>query len=80
MGKNLGTKFVFYAHPEVLSVLKLVYARHLIDADFYEFTNWDNFIEVKRAMQENDALVLVMSRPGLSFLFPAYGLCPYLIL
>ena len=63
MGKNLGTKFVFYAHPEVLSVLKLVYARHLIDADFYEFTNWDNFIEVKRAMQENDALVLVMSRP-----------------
>lgn len=63
MGKNMGTKFVFYAHPDVLPVLKLVHSRHFIDAEFLEFTDWDNFTEIARKMQDNDALMLVMSRP-----------------
>lgn len=64
MGKNLGTKFVFYSHPDVLNILKLVQSKHLISAEFREFTDWDNFMEVARQMQENDALTLVMSRPN----------------
>lgn len=63
MGKNLGAKFIFYGHPDVLALLQLVQAKHFIDATFREFTDWGNFMEVAREMQDNDALVLVMSRP-----------------
>ena len=64
MGKNLGAKFVFYGHPDVLDILKLVQSKHSISAEFREFTDWDNFTEVAREMQDNDALTLVMSRPN----------------
>lgn len=63
MGKNLGAKFIFYGHPDVLALLQLVQAKHFIDATFREFTDWGNFMVVAREMQDNDALVLVMSRP-----------------
>lgn len=64
LGKNVGTKIVFYGHPTVLHILKDVQAKHMINAEFREFTNWDNFIEIEREMKENDALMLVMSRPN----------------
>lgn len=63
LGKSAGTKIIFYGTPEVLSILKLVQKRHLIDTEFREFKDWGKFREVSREMQENDALVLVMSRP-----------------
>ncbi|MEG1738314.1 MAG: cation:proton antiporter [Odoribacter sp.] len=62
LGKNIGTKLVFYGNPNILNILKLVHSRHFIDAEFKEFTDWDNFTEVAREMQDNDALMLVMSR------------------
>ena len=64
MGKNLGTKFVFYGHSHVLDILRMVHAKHAINADFKEFTDWERFVEVSREMQDNDALMLVMSRPS----------------
>lgn len=64
LGKNVGTKLLFFGHSEVLRVLKLVHSRHVIDAEFREFTDWGNFTEVNREMQDNDALMLVMSRPN----------------
>lgn len=63
MGKNLGTKFVFYGNEPVLKILKLVHAKHFIQAEFRKFTDWGNFVDVSRETQDNDALVLVMSRP-----------------
>lgn len=64
MGKNLGTKFVFYGHSHVLDILRMVHAKHAINAEFKEFTDWGKFVEVSREMQDNDALMLVMSRPA----------------
>lgn len=64
MGKSLGAKFVFYAHPEVIGILKLVHSKHFIDAEFREFVNWDHITEIARQVQGNDALTLVMSRPN----------------
>ncbi len=64
LGKNVGTRIVFNAYPGVLDILKLVHAKHFIDAEFREFTDWNNFKEVAREMQVNDALILVMSRPN----------------
>lgn len=69
LGKNIGTKLAFYAHPDMLDILKQVYSRHVIDAEFREFTDWDQFTEVAREMEANDALMLVMSRPD----YPSYS-------
>lgn len=64
MGKNLGAKFVFYGNTHVLDILRLVHAKHVIHAEFREFTDWEKFVDVSHEMQDNDALVLVMSRPA----------------
>lgn len=69
IGKNVGTKMMFYGHQNVLSILKEVHAKHTINAEFHEFTNWDNFPEVAKGIRENDALILVMSRPD----YPSYS-------
>lgn len=64
MGKNIGTKFLFYAPQEVLAVLKLVHSKHFIDAEFRELDGWEHFSTVSSALVSNDALMLVMSRPN----------------
>lgn len=69
IGKNVGTKMVFYGHHNVLSILKEVHAKHTINADFHELTNWDNLLEVTKEIRENDALIFVMSRPD----YPSYS-------
>lgn len=69
IGKNIGTKMVFYAHPNVLHILQEVHAKHTINAEFREFTDWSNFGEVGKEIKENDALIIVMSRPG----YPSYS-------
>lgn len=69
IGKNIGTKMVFHGHQNVLQILKEVHTKHTINAEFREFTNWDKFAEVGREIKENDALIIVMSRPG----YPSYS-------
>ncbi len=64
MGKNIGAKFIFYGNDAVLEILRLVNAKHVIRAEFREFSNWAEFTEVARDIQDNDALMLVMSRPN----------------
>lgn len=64
MGKNLGAKFVFYGNSHVLDILRLVHTKHVLNAEFREFTDWGKFVDVAHEMQDNDALVLVMSRPA----------------
>lgn len=69
IGKNIGTKMVFHGHQNVLSILKDVHAKHTINAEFREFTNWEHFAEIGREIKENDALIIVMSRSG----YPSYS-------
>ena len=69
MGKNLGTKFIFFGRKEVLDILKMVNSKHTIDAECREFEDWTNFKDIANAVQENDALAFVMSRPD----FPSYS-------
>lgn len=64
IGKNIGTKMVFYGHQTVLPILKEVQAKHNISAEFREFSDWANFSVVAKELRENDALVIVMSRPN----------------
>lgn len=60
IGKNVGTRMIFYGHPIVLSMLKEVQAKHSIGAEFRELISWEE-LPVKD-IRDNDALAIVMSR------------------
>lgn len=60
--RNSGSKIVFYGNRAVLSILEEVRAKHNINAEFTEFTDWDDFLIVSRDIHDDDALVVVMSR------------------
>lgn len=62
LARNSGSKIVFYGNRAVLSILEEVKAKHNINAEFTEFTDWDDFLIVSRDIHDDDALVVVMSR------------------
>lgn len=62
IGKNLGSKMVFYGHPAVLSILRAVQMKYPVDVDFREFVNWEEIPVIAKDIKDNDALVIVMSR------------------
>lgn len=62
LARNTGNKIVFYGSHTVLSILKDVHLKHNINADFIEFTEWEDFLIISRDMHEDDALMVVMSR------------------
>lgn len=62
IGRNSGCKMVFYGNPAVLKLLQEVQRQHSIDAEFKEFTSWDDMPAVVSSVKANDALVFIMSR------------------
>lgn len=68
IAKNSSSKIIFYADEAVLSVLREVNAKHPIEVEFNEFTDWDDFLIISRDVKDNDALMIVMSRRN----YPSY--------
>lgn len=68
IAKNSSSKIIFYADEAVLSVLREVNAKHSIEVEFNEFTDWDDFLIISRDVKDNDALMIVMSRRN----YPSY--------
>lgn len=62
IGKNSGAKLLFYSNTEVLQLLQEAQHKDPIDAQFREFDDWDNFLILSREFQQDDNLILVMSR------------------
>ncbi len=60
--RNSGSKILFYGNRIVLSILQEVKAKHNVNAEFIEFTDWDDFLIISRDIHDDDALVVVMSR------------------
>ncbi len=68
LGKNTGSKIVFYASETTLNLIQDIHAKHPVDADFSVFSNWDDFLILSRNLNKDDAFVVVMSRKSnLSF-------------
>lgn len=63
IGRNTGAKILFYASNETIKYIMQVQKKFAIEASFIEFSDWDDFLIISRDMKENDALVVVMSRP-----------------
>lgn len=78
LARNSGSKILFYGNSAVLSILQEVKGKHNVNAEFIEFTDWDDFLIISRDIRDDDALVVVMSRrncPSYSkqmALIPAY--------
>lgn len=64
IARNTGAKMVFYSSAQTLSVVKDVHAKHPIEAEFREFSDWDDFLILSRDVKAEDSLFIVMSRTG----------------
>ena len=62
LARNSGSKILFYGNRTVLSILQEVKAKHNVNAEFIEFTDWDDFLIISRDIHDDDALVVIMSR------------------
>lgn len=62
IGRNTGSKLVFFAGERTSEYLRELYQRYPIDAEFHVFNDWDDFLVLSREIKANDNLLIVMSR------------------
>ncbi len=68
IGKNTGSKLVFYGGYEIINVLKEIHKKHPVEAEFRNFSDWDDFLILGRDVKSNDNLIFVLSRKD----YPSY--------
>jgi Kef-type K+ transport system membrane component KefB len=64
IGRNTGSSLVFFASPETLSIIRQVHLKHPVEAVFFDFTEWDDFLVLAKQIKPDDMLLIVMSRKG----------------
>jgi hypothetical protein len=62
IARNSGAKLIFYAASETLRFIREIYAKHPVECDFIEFSDWDDFLILSRDLHKDDNLIIVMSR------------------
>lgn len=62
IGRNTGAKLVFYATEQTLFAIKEVHKKHHIEAEFKEFSDWEDLLVLSRDIKSDDNLIIVMSR------------------
>lgn len=62
IGRNTGTKLVFYGHPHTLEVIRNIHLKYPVEAEFYDFENYDDFLVLARVLKPDDNWVVVMAR------------------
>ncbi|PKL42688.1 MAG: sodium:proton antiporter [Candidatus Riflebacteria bacterium HGW-Riflebacteria-1] len=64
IGRNTGSKLVFYAPAKTNEYLREIHRRFPIEAEFIEFSEWDDFLILSRDFQPDDNLIIILSRKG----------------
>lgn len=68
MARNTGAKLVFYGTELTLYAIHDMQAKHPVDAEFNEFSDWNDFLILSRHVKADDNLLIVLSRKdGLSY-------------
>jgi hypothetical protein len=62
IARNSGAKIIFYAPVATLDVIKQVHAKHPIETEFKEFSDWEDFLILSRDINKDDNIFIVMSR------------------
>jgi len=69
IGRNTGSKLIFYATKSTIQLLNELNIKHPIDVEFIEFYDWDDFLIISRDIKKNDNVLIVMSRKN----YPSYS-------
>jgi len=64
IGRNTGTRLMFYGSDRTIRLLKEVNSRHAVEAEFRSFSDWDDFLILSREIREDDSLIIILSREG----------------
>lgn len=64
IGRSTGAKLIFYSSAETEKYLREIHANHPVECEFREFSKWEDFLIISRDVQNNDSLIIVMSRKG----------------
>jgi Kef-type K+ transport system membrane component KefB len=62
IARNSGAKLVFYASRDTLKFIKEIQSKHPIECEFEDFHDWDDFLILARNFQNDDNLIIVLSR------------------
>ena len=68
MARSTGAKMVFYGTENTLEYIQKIHAKHALEAEFHEFSNWEDFLILARDVKKEDNLVIVLSRKN----YPSY--------
>jgi hypothetical protein len=62
IARNTGAKIVFIAPESILKIVQDIHNKHVINAEFREFTDFDDFLILSRDIKIDDNLIIIMSR------------------
>jgi len=62
IARNSGARLLFYANKETIKIISAIKSKHPIEGDFVEFSEWDDFLILARDIQQDDNLIIILSR------------------
>lgn len=62
IARNSGAVMEFYGHEKALNMIREVYIKHPIQANFKLFDDWDDFLILSREIRSDDNLIIIMGR------------------
>jgi Kef-type K+ transport system membrane component KefB len=62
LARNTGSKLQFYGTDKTIKIIRDVYLKHPIDAEFRLFDDWNDFLIISRDIKIDDNLIIVLSR------------------
>lgn len=62
IARNAGAKLLFYANKDTLKLIKEIQFKHPIECTFEEFSDWGDFLNLAKDFQQDDNLIIVLSR------------------
>lgn len=68
IGRNTGSKLLFFGSLEMVTMLTEIHKNHPVEAEFREFSDWDDFLILGREVKSDDHLVFILSRKE----YPSY--------
>ena len=77
ISRNTGTQIVFYGSERVLKLIRQVDKKHPVGAGFVLLEDWNTFLKAGNNIQDNESLIIVLSRKGRPSYNPIMNRIPY---
>lgn len=64
IARNTGGSLKFVGGQKTLQIIREVYHQHPIEAEFTQFSEWNDFLILSREVRKDDNLIIILSRPN----------------